>query len=206
MVLAGQKVDPNLIYDQEGGVIVVWAERRNGDTKVLAQRITPAGSRAWSQDLFVADNSSTAQEEPDISADGMGGYFIAWADKRVGVSHIYLQKINILGQRLWANDVQVSLMHQSKYQFHPSLASDYFGGIYVAWEDAYGGYIDPDFGEILYKVDVYIAVIDGSGTRETASDLLITGTCPAWHHTLDLTHPMVEVASGPSGCHTITVI
>lgn len=110
----------------------------------------------------------TGQQELGTAlADGSGGIFVAWADKRSGDYDIFAQRLDKNGTALWpANGVVVA--SATRDQRYPVLATDGAGGIVVAWEDK------RDSGGS--KFDIFAQRLNGSGSAAwTANGVLVKG-------------------------------
>jgi hypothetical protein len=130
------------VSDGSGGAIVVWQDFRAGNYDIYAQRVDGLGNKLWlplaGVPVCVAAND---QINPAIIADGSGGAYIAWEDRRGTGSDIYAQHLTANGTISpdhWITDglgVCVATNNQSS----PVLASDGAGGVYVAWQDFRSG-------------------------------------------------------------------
>ncbi len=79
--------------DGSGGLYVVWQDYRNGGVgnalfDIYAQHILATGAidPAWTPGGMPVCTLPEAQTKPSILADGAGGAFVTWLDRR-GVSH-----------------------------------------------------------------------------------------------------------------------
>jgi hypothetical protein len=78
---------------------------------------------------------------PRIVSDGSDGGIVVWQDNHPGDKRgndIYAQKINSLGQSLWA-PIGVVVSTAMDNQTHPKAIADGAGGAIVVWQDARGG-------------------------------------------------------------------
>ena len=58
----------------------------------------------WSSDPAantVVNNLAGDQASPQMTSDQLGGAIITWQDSRSGNSHIYAQRVDASGKRLW---------------------------------------------------------------------------------------------------------
>jgi hypothetical protein len=113
-VAAYNQVSYKMIPDGSGGMIITWADRRNGtDWNIYAQRIDIDGNPLWMEDGVLVCSDAANQYNPVIVADGSGGAVIAWSDYRTPVedSEVYAQRIDSDGDAnsSWpANGVRIS--------------------------------------------------------------------------------------------------
>jgi hypothetical protein len=78
---------------------------------------------------------------PRIVSDGSDGAIVVWQDNHPGDKRgndIYAQKIDSLGQSLWA-PIGVVVSTAADNQTHPKAIPDGAGGAIVVWQDARGG-------------------------------------------------------------------
>ena len=161
--------NPQLVSDDDQGMIVVWQDFRNfgtTDYDIYAQRALIVGNAGF---VFWADNGvpvcldSGSQEYPQIAQDGLGGAIITWEDGRDGNYQIYAQRMDGGGNALWtAGGVPVCTVSDLPvypwYSRH-CIVSDGFGGAVVAWEDMRNS-----------SSDIYMQRIDSTGAAVWVED------------------------------------
>ncbi|MDD4857224.1 MAG: hypothetical protein PHD74_03860 [Candidatus Krumholzibacteria bacterium] len=144
-----------------GAAIIAWADNRNGNMDVFAQKVDSTGLRLWATDGVAVCTAAEDQDNVRMVSDGAGGSIIVWADKRSGVSHIYAQRIDADGNVLWAPD-GISVCTASIEQTYPQIiASGVPGGAIIAWWDNRTGYNNSD---------IYAQAVDGDGNALWTSD------------------------------------
>lgn len=128
--------------DFQGGVYVVWQDKRNGvDYNIYAQRISATGSRLWSTNDVLVCNASGTQNSIDITNENMlDGVIASWKDERKGTTDVdvYAQKIDISGSLKWAvNGIPIasSIFNQQ----NPNTCGDGTGGAIVSFQDSSSG-------------------------------------------------------------------
>ncbi|MFX1478718.1 MAG: hypothetical protein ACFFCI_11370 [Promethearchaeota archaeon] len=88
--------------DYNGGVILVWADSRNENGDIYAQRLNSAGDGVWALNGVPVCMANESQFNPEIYEDGFGGAIVAWLDDRNGIDYdIYAQRINSTGDIQW---------------------------------------------------------------------------------------------------------
>jgi hypothetical protein len=80
------------------------------------------------------------------------GAIVAWYDKRNGNFDIYVQRVNAMGQIMWALD-GIALCVAANDQISPTITSDGAGGAIVTWWDFRSG---TDY-------DIYAQRVNGAG-------------------------------------------
>lgn len=152
----GDQISVKIAPDGTGSFILAWADKRNVNSDIYAQRINLAGDFLWAQD-FVVCNDTTDQDNPRIQQTSDQGAIIVWEDKRLDSSDpdLYAQKITSTGTMQWTpNGLQVVAAPFA--QRDPRLVSDGAGGCVVSWDDARNGNFP--------QIDVYTQHILANGT------------------------------------------
>jgi len=151
--------DQRVISDGAGGAIISWTDDRSGCcSDIYAQRVTSAGTPAWTANGVALCTATNVQWQPAIATDGAGGAIVTWMDFRpLGPSNfdIYAQRVNSSGTPQWTAN-GVGLCTTSDDQESPAIASDGAGGAIVAWADLRNG----------NYYDVFAQRVNGSGIRQ----------------------------------------
>ncbi len=87
---------PAAAADGAGGIILAWQDLRSDGGDIYAQRLTPLGTptEGWPAGGLPVCTASGAQSAAAIVADGRGGAFVAWQDKRSGpYPDLYVQHV-----------------------------------------------------------------------------------------------------------------
>jgi hypothetical protein len=142
------------ISDGNGGVIVVWEDRRSGFLDIYAQRINATGVAQWTANGIAICTAGDEQLNPSIVPDGSGGAIITWQDFRSLLFYdIYAQRVNASGVAQWATD-GVVVSTATNDQRNPIIVPVSTGGAIVAWEDFRSG----------TNFDIYAQYINASGS------------------------------------------
>jgi hypothetical protein len=144
------KFYPTLIEDGSGGIIVAWAEGRQGwcnfgfmaQCDVYAQRIGSDGSRMWTATGVPVSLAEANQGITSIAAapDGNGGVYLAWEDARPTCCKIFAQHLWPDGAPSWAVD-GIRLSAKPRRVIGPMglrpvhLIADGFGGVIAGWRE-----------------------------------------------------------------------
>ncbi len=138
--LIGDAYSHRVLSDGSGGAIITWADKRNGQSDIYAQRVLANGTvdPAWTANGVEVRGSGLSGDagSPQIIADGSGGAIITWDDNRAGIPDIYAQRVLANGtvDPAWpANGLSVCT--DPDYQNGPQLASDGLGGAIITWPD-----------------------------------------------------------------------
>ena len=186
---AGNQVRPRVIGDGAAGLLVAWADARNGlDYDVYAQRVLGAGVIApgWPVDGRALCAMPLNQTEPVLVPDGASGGIVAWTDDRPEThSDVYAQHVLASGavDPAWPSGGR-ALCAAPENQHSPDLVADGAGGAIVAWADSRAG----------AEHDLYAQHVLGSGAIDPAwpVDGRAVSTAPG-----DQQHPVI--VSSPAG-------
>jgi len=98
---AANQMNPDLVADGSGGMIVCWEDLRSGVADVYAQHVLASGTvdPAWPANGRAISTAVGSQSTPRALADGSGGAILAWPDNRVSSvnSDIYAQRVQANG-------------------------------------------------------------------------------------------------------------
>lgn len=97
---AGEQFQPHIAADGAGGCWVVWTDSRTGENDIFFTRLLSNGSPAAG---FPAGGlplcaATGGQIEPQILADGNGGFYSIWLDARDGELDLFGQHIHATGE------------------------------------------------------------------------------------------------------------
>lgn len=145
---------PTLASDGAGGAFVAWQDYRSGTADLYVQRLTSAGTAAWTDGGIAVCTAANLQQNAAMIPDGFGGAIVAWMDNRGTTGHdVYVQRVNAAGGVRWtANGVAVCTAADGQY--YPQLVSDGAGGAIVVWYDYRNA----------AHYDVYAQRVDSTGT------------------------------------------
>ncbi|MEJ5377959.1 MAG: Ig-like domain-containing protein [bacterium] len=128
----------------------------------------------WGGELQVSPGV-TVDENYSMLADGSGGLWIVWSDRRNGNSDIFLQHISYDGTEL-LGQYGITLCNAPGDQRRPQMVSDGEGGVIVVWQDertspqqVYGQRVDTN-GQILWDTNGLLI----SSARGTEPQILRT--------------------------------
>jgi hypothetical protein len=172
-------IPANSVNRNNGAMVLLWADGRNGTASTYASRSTDNGA-TWSAAAAVAPSGigGTYQVEPWVEADEQGIFHAIWYDNRenpnTSVFHIYYSQSTDDGAT-WSNAVRISTATSDLRIGIPTsysrAAGDYInvtahsGNVYATWTDTRSG-----TGEDVYVV----RGIYGGGTPTPSA----TGTPP----------------------------
>ena len=134
------EMDPQIISDGAGGVIVCWWSSSDGglQTDLFAQRLDRSGAKLWPVTSVSVCTAINRQENARMISDNSGGAIIAWRDHRNSatntVSDVFAQRILGNGSLGWSIDgVPVSTAQYD--QMDIQLTTDGSNGAIITWSD-----------------------------------------------------------------------
>ncbi|MFX1572305.1 MAG: TIR domain-containing protein [Promethearchaeota archaeon] len=156
--------DPSIAIDNIGGIHVVWNDDTDGewgtDTEIMYVNYT--SSTGWSNACVISDLygqikwNNDFSENPSVAADNIGGVHVVWRDLTDGLwgTDPEIMYVNYTSDSGWSNITVISDGFGDKYwnnewSDYPSITTDNFGGIHVAWQDDTDGEWGTDT-EIMY--------------------------------------------------------
>lgn len=167
---AGDQTAPRVVCDGAGGAIVVWVDGRVDSSDVYAQRVDADGAVQWTTDGVVVSAAHGYQDGVALAADGFGGAYIAWEQRRSNPAEedAYAQLVDASGALQWGAG-GIALSDSTGAQGSVDIASDPGGAIFV-WSDDRA----PEGG-------IHAARTDASGVVLWSSDAsLMLGGSLAW--------------------------
>ncbi|MDD5087308.1 MAG: T9SS type A sorting domain-containing protein [bacterium] len=117
----------------DGCAWVTWRTGAYGQFNVAGARVCGDGSISWEGLVCDAIN---IQDYPTVLADGNGGAYFVWADKRIPASDldIYAQHLNSDGSPNWEASGRL-IVSDTLNQSTPRIALTSAGQLYIIWED-----------------------------------------------------------------------
>lgn len=166
------QVRPRICSDNLGGAFIVWEDYRGfTQSEIYMQHLNAAGTVLNAANGVIMCTAVNDQLFPEVIADGNGGAFLTWYDKRTlgnsGVGDIYGQRINASGAIQWGA-AGLSMCNATGDQFTSfanltSMLLDGQGGFYMAWNDLRNG-----------NHDIYIQRFNGNGAGQwTANGVMV---------------------------------
>ena len=123
--------------DENGNVCYAWSDTRNGDRDVFAQKYDINGNAIWQENGVIVSAATIRQEDPDLIADGFGGFLISWVDFRDdSLGDVWAQRLDSDGNSLWDdNGVLLSSVIDFEQKTLHTMP-DGEGGAIVLWHQA----------------------------------------------------------------------
>jgi hypothetical protein len=203
-------------------VYVVWEDDRDSEFghKSIYFTYSDDGGDTWASDYMVTldpDGDWDAQGpvvavDYDVDDGPDRIIYIAWFDNRAGAYDIYFTR-STNGYNFLPSEVRLDTDDAgTAYSAHPQLATDGFGGIFVAWEDSRDGGNDvylnrsQDQGDTWLASDIRLDGGDAGGesdafgvTMAVDRDADETGVHVAWHDDRNVGKDIYYNRSGDAG-------
>jgi len=121
--------------DGSGGAIIAWHDERSpGDADIYMQRIVSNGDLLWDANGNLLTGAIGLQEKPKITPDGTGNFIFSWRDMGTDTfGDIKAQRVDLNGNLLWANEVEIYVGDAIQRNARITKASD--NGAIIVWED-----------------------------------------------------------------------
>jgi parallel beta-helix repeat protein len=125
---------PSISTDGNGNFVITWADERNGNSDIYAQRYTSDGLALGTNFKINDDQGGMSQREPSICTDGSGNFLVTWQDWRNGDLDIYAQRYTSDGLALGTN-FKVNDDQGDAWQTSPSVSTHSSGNFVITWVD-----------------------------------------------------------------------
>lgn len=126
---------PSVAVDSLGNFVVVWADERNGNFDVYAQRYSGEGVAIGINFKVNDDTGDALQYWPNCATAKDGSLVVTWVDKRINDDYnIFAQRFTSDGSLSGIN-FQVNTDTGTPFHLRPVAAMDEAGGFIIAWED-----------------------------------------------------------------------
>jgi len=126
---------------QDNQAVFVWQRAFNSGTQMdalMLQKISPSGTLLWGASGKTLQNSGLNYDWPDIVPSDSNSVILVWTKAVSGLTaprYIYAQRIDSLGNTMWASDVPVNNTAGLPMGTTFSLISDGSGGAFIGWFD-----------------------------------------------------------------------
>jgi hypothetical protein len=159
----GQQFPSGIAQTADGGAIVVWNEKRNGQYDIRARKLNPDGTPAGSPTLITG--APGGQMVVGFVETPIGGCIVSWRD--LSTDKYYAQRLDGNAAPLWtAGGVEIA--PGAIYNDPPRMVFFPPGGAAFAWTDQRGS-----------GLDIYAQRLDNTGARQWGTSGLAVCTDPA---------------------------
>jgi len=137
---------PKLAADANGNFVICWADERNGDFDIYAQRFAADGTLLGTNFRADDDTTNSSQLDAGIAMASDGSFVICWRDQREDGQNydIYYQRFNPGAIRSGIN-IKVNDNTSSSSQRSPAIAGNANGDFVIVWDDRRNGNADAYF-------------------------------------------------------------
>ncbi len=127
--------NPDIIIADNGTMMIVWRDDRNGNLDIFGQLFDPDGQLIGNNILINDDKTVRVQRNPSACINGRGEFMVVWADLRNENFDIYAQCYTLTGLAIGRN-IQINDPFGSPaVQTEPSIACDAAGNLVMSWVD-----------------------------------------------------------------------
>jgi len=131
----GSQANPALALTGTGDVIAVWSSYYSSSgrsNEIIARRLSLDGAIGDSEEFQVNVTCEGNQTEPDVAADGRGGFLVVWQGPGPNEEDIFLRRFDPNGQPL--SDQRLVNSYTPGRQLFPRIAGNDRGAFVVIWE------------------------------------------------------------------------
>lgn len=133
-----ENADWDIKMDEQGNIILVFPDLRNGYSNIYAYKISPDGEFIWGEDGIIISDDDDEDVNPKIAITNTGNMVIAWQRNPFTMqfySRIVCQKVSSSGELLWVNEKIIEdLLHDLVWPFlYPANYDDVI--LFWHWED-----------------------------------------------------------------------
>ncbi len=131
----GSQANPALALTGTGNVIAVWSSYYSSSgrsNEIIARRLSLDGAIGDSEEFQLNVTSEGNQTEPDVAADGRGGFLVVWQGPGPDEEDIFLRRFDPNGQPL--SDEWLVNSYTPGRQLYPRIAANDAGAFVVVWE------------------------------------------------------------------------
>jgi hypothetical protein len=126
---------PSVSIDSCGNFVIVWADERNGEYDIYAQRYSYDGVTLGDNFKINDDVGDVVQYWPTISCHKNGNFIVTWVDKRnEGDYDIYFQRYLADGTAI-GNNEKVNTDIGEAFQLRPDIVILESGDFIITWGD-----------------------------------------------------------------------
>lgn len=138
-IAAADQSTAALVPDAAGGAIAAWADTRDGNYDVYAQRVLASGVLAptWPAGGRALTTNTEGQFSPAITAVDAGAVVVTWLDfRQLGSTDIYAHRVLTNGELdpAWPGN-GLAICTDPGLQYYPVIVGDGAGGAIVSWWD-----------------------------------------------------------------------
>jgi len=153
--LAGGQTNAKIGAQPDGGAIVAWEDKRNGNYDLFAQKLdATSGAQLWGPNGATVCFYPGNQSAIDLTTDNVNGAIISWKDDRNGPLEIYANRLDESGIIVWPGIASSGVFMGNG--INSNIVGDNNGGAIITWQDSLtsGG-----------SFDVYAQRVDSTGTK-----------------------------------------
>jgi hypothetical protein len=202
----GDESSNTMWEDGNGGFIIAYTNRIEHQSDLYMNRFLANGTSAWGGPQVLSGGPND-QDQVKVAPDGTGSFIFAWKDMRLADPQIYAQRVNLSGQFLWPEPINVypepdtAVANQSN-QSNPRVLQSSDTGAIIVWEDNRNDNVYTDLyaqklstgGALLWTVSgVAVSVAPFYQKDPRLIDDANGGCVVVWDDTRDGNYPNVDV-------------
>ena len=171
---------PSLAVDSVGNVNIAWQDftdyAGSGTDMDIFYKCWDDSTSSWTTTEVVSTESTGNSWYPSLAVDSAGNVHIAWRDDTnyvgSGTDHDIFYKRWNASSSSWTTTEVVST-ESTDDSWYPSLAVDFAGSVYIAWQDS------TDYAGAGWDTDIFYKCWDDSTSTWTTTEVVSTESTSA---------------------------
>ncbi|NVM31309.1 MAG: hypothetical protein HWN65_20895 [Candidatus Helarchaeota archaeon] len=168
-------LDPTIAIDWAGNLHVAWGDRTDtggaGPDRDIFYKRRSATTGTWTSAELVSTESNFRSTNPMIAVDDAGNVHVAWYDSTnysgAGPDVDIFYKCWNATTGNWTM-TEVLFIESTTDSYHPTIAVDESGNVYVAWDD------ETDYGGAESDMDIFYKCWNATTGNWTTTELVST--------------------------------
>jgi len=160
-VFCGENINwsGTILNAEDGNIVIIWSDSRNGDRGVFAQKITPDGTFLWGESGIEINDDPDTQIKAEAITSLNNEIIVAWTSHYGNFDmEVRVQKIDVSGNKLWQDEGILLFTSNEILPFSIRIINDTVGGAFIVWKNN----VHPNVGEGPEIVRVSHVFSDGS--------------------------------------------
>lgn len=125
---------PEVVPDGDGGIIITWQDRRNGNWDIYVQKVNMWGEIQWDEAGVPVSTEPVDEFFPVLASDHGGGAVVSWHKRHGEERDVFTQRIDRSGCLIWQGG-GVPIGATDGDQMKPRIVTDAGGDAVIVWVD-----------------------------------------------------------------------
>ena len=126
----------SVLNTDDGNIVILWSDSRNGDRGVFAQKITPDGTFLWGDSGIEINDDPDTQIKAEATTSLNNEIIVAWTSHYGNFDmEVRVQKIDVSGNKLWQDEGVLLFTSNEILPFSIKIIDDTVGGAFIVWKN-----------------------------------------------------------------------